>query len=63
MSSKEVYSNGNSQCVVEFDGEIVRITQSLDGEVIGDILLYDDELQHIFEFVAMKKNFEYGSVE
>jgi len=55
MASKEIYNNGNSKCVVEFDGEIIAITQEVEGEETQAIFLYEAEIKEIVEFVASEK--------
>lgn len=63
MASKEIYNNGSSSMRVEFDGEIVAIIQETEGLDPQSIYMYEDELEQIMGFVAMKKNHDFGSVE
>jgi len=55
MASKEIYNNGNSKCVVEYDGEVIAITQEVAGEGTHNVFLYEDEIQQITEFIASVK--------
>lgn len=53
--SKVIYDNGISKYVVEYGGDMVRIVQSLDGDIISDIILYADEFEEIVDFVNESK--------
>jgi hypothetical protein len=63
MASKQIFNNGISSLRVEFDGEIVAIIQETKKLEPQSIYMYEDELEKICEFVAMKKNTDFASVE
>ena len=46
-----VYRNEESSLEVHFDGEITTLTQISEGKVVGNILLYKDELEKLKEFI------------
>lgn len=51
MKSLEVYSNENSGCVVETDGELIEIRQHTEYEDTQTIVLYKDELEKLWDLV------------
>ncbi|RYI30476.1 hypothetical protein EVU96_08670 [Bacillus infantis] len=50
---KVISDNGASKLVADVNGGVLAITQYLEGEVIGEVLMYLDELTQINEFVAL----------
>lgn len=46
-----IHSNENSSLKASLDSGIVELTQLLEGEIIGVIVLYADELNELNEFV------------
>lgn len=55
---KVISDNGASKLVVDLNGGVLAITQCLEGEVIGEVLMYLDELHKINEFVALAEKAE-----
>lgn len=51
MAEKVIYDNGSSRLIANFDGEIVRLDQELEGEMNNQIFLYVDELENVHDFV------------
>jgi hypothetical protein len=50
MNKRVIYDNQSSRLIAETDGEIVQLTQELEGIVTGVISLYIDELEKTLEF-------------
>lgn len=48
---KIIHSNENSSLKASLDSGIVELTQVLEGEIIGVVVLYADELNELNQFV------------
>lgn len=58
MAKKEIYNQGSSACDVEFDGDVLTITQTIttqengtDHKTTNSVTLYPDELTAIVAFI------------
>lgn len=56
MNEKVIYNNQLSKVIAEYSGDIITLKQYLDGELIGEVSLYVDELEDALTFVRSETN-------
>lgn len=56
--SKVIYENGFSSLEVNFDGELIELVQFAEGEQVGYVSLYVDEMEKLIEYTKTLKGEE-----
>jgi len=51
MNEKTIQENESSKTIIQFDGEIVVITQTVKGILQNNVHLYFDEFEEGYEFL------------
>ena len=49
---KVLYKETNNEIIAKLNGDLVELSQRLDGDVIATITLYDDEVKELHDFVV-----------
>jgi len=57
MNEKTIQENESSKTIIQFDGEIVVITQTVKGILQNSVHLYFDEFEDGYEF--LKRHIDY----
>ncbi|WP_442636559.1 hypothetical protein [Rossellomorea marisflavi] len=49
-----LYINENGKTVIEDDGDMVRLLQFYDDELVGEVTLYHEEIEKLYNLINKK---------